>query len=86
MKISNTGHLVFETTEELNQALNLARAIHLDGFINTKEPMWELWLQNEKNGKNLTDFNVLLIWTAVFLPSLQWSIISLALLELDYFF
>lgn len=75
MQVTDDGHFVFDTADDVLQANRLIRAVHKDGLIDTRHPIWELWIECPVATRSLTDYNRILIWTAVFLPRLMFSMI-----------
>jgi hypothetical protein len=75
MKVTSDGHFIFHDTEEVLSAIRLARGIHKGGLVDTSNQIWKLWLTSDCAVKVMTDYNVVLVWTTVFLPRLMWSII-----------
>jgi hypothetical protein len=75
MQVTDEGYFVFDCDDEVLQANRLIRAIQKQGYANSNEELWVLWLQSEMGQRCEKDAFMLIVWTTVFLPRLMWSVL-----------
>lgn len=75
MLITDDGHFVFDCEDEVTSALRLIRGIHKNGFVNTSDQTWKLWVNSDFGKKTTGEHIIVLIWCTVFLQRLMYSII-----------
>jgi hypothetical protein len=75
MQVTEDGHFIFDCDDEKAAAARLIRAIHKHGKVDTDDEFWRRWLLCKMGQRVLTDYNVVLVWTTVFLPRLMFSLI-----------